>query len=60
MNAYEMRLEMWRSADAFLRDRYEHQKEQYEAGLIPERPEFPSYEDVIAHAHQMKRFVSDE
>ena len=39
---------------------YKHQKEQYEAGLIPERPEFPSYADVIAHAHEMKRFVSDE
>ena len=60
MNAYELRLEMWRTADAFLRDAYKHQKEQYEAGLIPERPEFPSYADVIAHAHQMKRFVSDE
>ena len=60
MNAYELRLEMWRSADAFLQTRYREQKEQYKAGLIPERPEFPSYEEVIAHAHEMKRFVSDE
>ena len=60
MNAYEMRLEMWRTADAFLRDTYKHQKEQYEAGLIQERPAFPTYEDVIARAHQMKRFVSDD
>ena len=60
MNAYELRLQMWRSADAFLQNRYRHQKQAYEAGLIPERPEFPSYEEVIAHAHEMKRFVSDE
>ena len=60
MNAYEMRLEMWRTADAFLRDAYKHQKEQYEAGLIPERPEFPTYAEVSAYALQMREFVNDK
>ena len=60
MTPYEMRWEMWRSADAFLQNRYRQLKEQYEAGLIPERPEFPSYAEVSALAFQMKRFVSDD
>ena len=60
MNAYEMRWEMWRSADAFLQNRYRHLKEQYEAGLIPERPEFPTYSEVSACALQMREFVSDQ
>ncbi len=60
MNGYELRLEIWRSAYAFLRNRYEHLREQYKAGLIPERPEFPSYEEVGAYALQMNRFVSDK
>ena len=60
MNAYELRLEMWRSADAFLQTRYRNQKEQYEAGLIPERPEFPSYAEVSACALQMREFIHDK
>ena len=60
MTPYEMRWEMWRSADAFLQNRYRQLKEQYEAGLIPERPEFPSYAEVSALALEMKRFVSDD
>ena len=60
MNAYEMRLEMWRSSDAFLRERYEHLKEQYKAGLIPESPAFPTYAEVSAHALQMREFVNGE
>ena len=60
MTPYEMRWEMWRSADAFLQNRYRQLKEQYEAGEIPERPEFPSYAEVSAYALQMKRFVSDD
>ena len=60
MNAYELRLQMWRSADAFLQNRYRHQKQAYEAGLIPERPEFPTYAEVSACALQMREFVNDK
>ena len=60
MNGYELRLEMWRSADAFLQSRYRHLKEQYEAGLVPDRPEFPSYGDVSAYALQMREFIHDK
>ena len=60
MTPYEMRWEMWRSADAFLQNRYRQLKEQYEAGLVADRPEFPSYAEVSAYALQMKRFVSDD
>ena len=57
MTPYEMRWEMWRSADAFLQNRYRHLKEQYEAGLVADRPEFPSYAEVSAYALQMREFV---
>ena len=57
MTPYEMRWEMWRSADAFLQNRYRQLKEQYEAGLVAERPEFPSYAEVSAYALQMREFV---
>ena len=57
MTPYEMRWEMWRSADAFLRNRYRHLKEQYEAGLVADKPEFPSYAEVSAYALQMREFV---
>ena len=60
MNAYEMRLQMWRSADAFLQSRYKEQKEQYKAGLIAERPDFPTYAEVSAYALQMRDFISDQ
>ena len=60
MNGYELRLQMWRSADAFLQNRYRHQKQAYEAGLIPERPEFPTYAEVSAYAVQMREFVNDK
>ena len=59
MTPYEMRWEMWRHADAFLQSRYRHLMEQYEAGLVPDRPEFPSYGDVSAYALQMRDFVDD-
>ena len=57
MTPYEMRWEMWRSADAFLQNRYRQLKEQYEAGLVADRPEFPSYAEVSAYALQMREFV---
>ena len=57
MTPYEMRWQMWRRADAFLQTRYRHQKEAFDAGLIPEKPAFPSYADVSAYALQMREFV---
>ena len=57
MTPYEMRWEMWRSADAFLQNRYRQLKEQYEAGLVADRPEFPSYAEVSAYALQIREFV---
>ena len=60
MNAYELRLEMWRSADAFLQTRYREQKEQYKAGLIPERPVFPTYAQVYDFALEMREFIHDK
>tara|TARA_B100000085_G_scaffold279075_1_gene301805 strand:+ start:363 stop:560 length:198 start_codon:yes stop_codon:yes gene_type:complete len=60
MNGYELRLQMWRSADAFLQNRYRHQKQAYEAGLIPEKPEFPTYAEVSAYALQMREFIHDK
>ena len=57
INAYELRWNMWRSADAFLQRSYEHQMEAYKAGHIPEKPEFPSIRQVNACAMQMREFV---
>jgi len=58
MNAYELRWNMWKSADAFLQRSYEHQMEAYKAGHIPEKPELPSIQQVNDYAEQMREFVN--
>ena len=60
MNGYQLRLEMWRSADAFLQNRYRHQKEAYDAGQITERPDFPTYAQVYEFAQEMREFINDK
>ena len=60
MNPYEMRWQVWCSANDFLQRKYEHQKEAYEKGMVADKPEFPTIEDTTAYAQQINQFISDK
>ena len=59
MTPYELRWTIWRSADAFLQRSYKEKMKVYKEGHLSDKPEFPTYEQVLAYATHMKEFVND-
>ena len=57
MNPYELRHEMWKGARRYHQNKFDHEKAAFDAGLIDQKPEFPTAKEIRDTAVFFRNFV---
>mgnify|MGYP001266477109 FL=1 len=57
MTGYEIRFQMWQMASKYHQNKYDFEKAAFDAGLITQKPDFPTEKDIRKTAYLIKSFV---
>ena len=57
LNPYEIRHQIYKSASRYHQNKFDHEKAAFDAGLIDQKPEFPTEKEIREMAEVMRRFA---
>ena len=57
MNPYEIRHQIYKSASRYHQNKFDHEKAAFDAGLIDQKPEFPTAKEIRDTAVFFRNFV---
>ena len=57
MNAYEIRYEIWKEANAYHQQKYNYDMQAFRRGEMDDRPSVPTREEILETARYVRDFV---
>ena len=57
MNAYEIRYEIWKEANAYHQQKYDYDQKAYEKGERATAPPLPTREEILETARFVRDFI---